>query len=83
MDCIANLDNAILDLIQTQIILADKSVKKVLIAISKSEDYCRTIKDCTKGFDFDRGYTRYFANERCAPKSQHTLIALVVGTLYK
>lgn len=83
MDSITVLDNAILELMQTQIILADKSVKKVLIALSKSEDYCRTIRDASKGFDFDREFTRYYVTEKHAPKSGHLLIALVTGTLYK
>jgi hypothetical protein len=83
MEYIDNLDKAILDMMESKIILADISVKNVLIAISKCGDYCRTIKECTSSFDYDKEYNRYFAEEKKVPTSQRILIALVVGTLYK
>lgn len=82
MDKITILDNAILEMMQTQIILADKSVKKVLIALSKSEDYCRTLKECLKGFDYDKEFKRYFEPKTDVP-SGRILVALISGTFYK
>lgn len=83
MDCVTNLDDAIIDLMQTQIILADKCVKKVLVALSKSDDYCLTLKECAKGFDYDREYIRYFSTEHKKPESKRMLVALISHTLYK
>lgn len=83
MDSIAVLDNAIIEMMQTQVILADKGVKNVLKALSASEDYCRTIKECVKGFDFDREFCRYFEEEHSIPNNSHVLIALITGILYK
>jgi hypothetical protein len=82
MENITVLDNAIVEMMQTQIILADKSVRKVLIALSKSEDYCRTLKECAKGFDYDKEYKRYFEPKQGLPTGR-ILVALVAGTFYK
>ncbi|HOO22172.1 MAG TPA: hypothetical protein PKY53_00620 [Clostridia bacterium] len=83
MDYISVLDNAVLDMMNTQIILADKSVKKVLVAISKCEDYCRTIKECASGFDFEKEFTRCFSPKTEPPKSPRALIALIAAVLFK
>lgn len=83
MDYILELDNAVIDMMQTEIILADISVKKVLIALSLSEDYSRTIRECAKGFDYEREYSRYFTAKCEIPQSNRVLIALICATLYK
>jgi hypothetical protein len=82
MDKITVLDNAIIEMMQTQIILADKSVKKVLIALSQSEDYSRTLKECCKGFDYDKEFKRCFEPKIDAPTGR-VLVALISGTFYK
>ncbi|NLL55832.1 MAG: hypothetical protein GX242_01290 [Clostridiales bacterium] len=82
MDSIKVVDNAIVEMMQTEIILADKSIKKVLVALSKSSDYTRTLKECAKGFDFDREFKRYFEPKSNAPQGR-ALVALIVGMLYK
>lgn len=82
MNGISALDKAVLDLINAQVILADKKAKDVLIALYKNEDYARALKECAKGFDYEREYNVSIVTARTRPANPKTLVSLVVGILY-
>lgn len=83
MEDINRLDLAVLSMMQTQMILADKSIKKVLSVLGSSEEYCRVIKECASNFDFIKEYDKYIVARKSLPKNKAILVSLVVGLLYR
>lgn len=74
--------SAVDELSNSKLLVADNYIRKTLIALTNDKECLAVLSECSKGFQFENEYIRYFVKSKTLPEDKSTVVALVTSLLY-